>query len=163
MEISTNKSEERREIDKQISSVNKFALFVTIAWVLVAFVTYLITRDYFSNIAHPLELVQAVLICSTALIALTGLMIIEAKKARVTGIASEDGFERVNALNAFNSIVREYAFLRWSLFVSFITLLSGILYLIYDNELFIAGALTASILQLYFFVWASVFADFLPS
>jgi hypothetical protein len=163
MEIGTHKGEERREIDTQISSVNKFASIITVVWVLAAVVTYLTTMDYLSKMAHPIELIQAILVCSTALIALTGLMIIEAKKARVTGTMSNDGFERVNALNAFNSLVREYAFLRWSLFVSFITLLSGILYLIYDNKLFIAGALTAFILQLYFFVWASLFADFLPS
>lgn len=163
MEIGTSKSEERREIDTQISSVNKFASIITVVWVLAAVITYLTTRDYFSKIAHSVELTQAILVCSTSLIALTGLMIIEAKKARVTRTTSKDGFERVNALNAFNSLVREYAFLRWSLFVSFITLVSGILYLIYDNTLFIAGLLTAFILQLYFFVWASLFADFSPS
>ena len=153
----------REEVDAMRASANRFAVIVVVLFALSALPTFFFGRTFFSSIPHTVELIQAILVCSTALMGLTGLMIIETKKTNVTGLSSDDIIERIKAINTITSLARAHVFLRWALLLSIFSLVLSSLRLMVDDAVFIVGALTAFVAQVYLYVWGLVFSDFLPS
>ncbi|MDH5781781.1 MAG: hypothetical protein OEZ07_04345 [Dehalococcoidia bacterium] len=104
------------------TSANRFAIIVVVSTALLALPAYFLGRTFFTGIVHVVELVEAILVCSTALMGLSGLMIIEIKKTNVTGLSSDDMFEKVKAINTITSLARAYVFLRWALLLSIVSI-----------------------------------------
>lgn len=163
MNIDNAGNEIRGHIDPTTKSANRFAIFVVVMTFLLALLALLLVREFFTDIAHAVELVQAVLVCSTALMALSGLMIIEIKKTNVMGLSSDNMFEKITALNTITSLAKAYVFLRWVLLLSIGSIVLSGLYLMNDDTVFIIGSLTTFLAQIYLFIWGLMFLDFLPS
>lgn len=163
MNIDNTGNEIRKEIDAMTTSVNRFAIIVVVSTALLALLAYFLGRTFFTGIVHTVELVQAVLVCSTALMGLSGIMIIETKKTNVTGLSSDDMFEKVKAINTITSLARAYVFLRWALLMSIFSIIFSGLRLMIDDPVFIIGSLAAFLDQIYLFIWGLMFSDFLPS
>lgn len=163
MKIDNAKNEVREHIDPMTSSANRFAIIVVIIAALLALLMFFTTRVFFSDIVYWVELVQAVLVCAVALMGLCGLMIIETKKTNVTGLSSEDMVERIKAINTITSLARAYVFLRWSMLLSFVTIIVSGLCLMMNDPVFLIGSITAFLTQIYLFIWGLTFSDFLPS
>jgi len=163
MNIDNAKNKMREDIDSMTSSANRFAFIVVVVAAILALLTFIIERGFFINIVHWVELVQAVLVCSTALMALSGLMIIETKNINVTGLSSEDMFEKVKAMNTILSLARAYVFLRWSMLLSIFSIIVSGICLMLNNPVFLIGSIATFLVQIYFFIWGLLFSDFLPS
>lgn len=158
-----NAKNEMSEIDTMTTSVNRFAIIVVVVVAILALLAFFLGRTFFTNIAHLVELVQAVLVCSTALMGLSGLMLIDIRKTNVTGLSSDNMLEKVKAMNTILSLARSKAFLRWALLLSIVSIVFSGLRLMIINPVFIIGALAAFIAQVYLFIWGLLFSDFLPS
>lgn len=163
MNIDSAGNEIREDIAAMTTSANRFAIIVVVSTALLALLAYFLGRTFFTGIVHVVELAQAVLVCSTALMGLSGLMIIEIKKTNVTGLSSNDMFEKVKAINRITSLARAHVFLRWALSLSIVSIIFSVLCLMINNPAFIVGALAAFLAQIYLFIWGLMFSDFLPS
>ncbi len=163
MNINNARKEIREYVDPMTSSANHFAVIVVVITALVVLLMFFTVRVYFAGIVHWIELTQAVLVCSTALMGLCGLMMIETKKANVTGLSSEDMFEKVRAINTITSLARAYVFLRWAMLLSIITIIVSGLCIIMNNPVFLIGSVAVFLALVYLFVWGLIFSDFLPS
>jgi hypothetical protein len=163
MNIDNVGNEARKYFNEKTKGMNQLAIIVicaTAAFVLLAFFVW---RTFFTNMSHTVELFQGVLVCSTALMGLSGLMIIEIKKTNVSGLYSQDMFEKVNAINTISSLGGAFASLRWVLSLSIVCIILSIVQLITNNSFLIVAALAAFLDQIYLFVWGLVFLDLLPS
>lgn len=120
-------------------------------------------NDFLSKVENPKELEQAILICSTALMGLSGLILIEIKKTNIpVSEDAEDMFKKVKALNLILDLLKADTILRWSLLLSLITIIFGCLRLIESNSLFMLISLASFFDQLMFFIWGLLFGHFLP-
>lgn len=163
MNINNATKEIREYIDPMASSANRFAIIVVVVAALLALLMVFTVRDFFTGIVYWVELVQVALVCSTALMGLCGLMIIETKKINVIGLSSEDMLEKVKAINTITSLARAYVFLRWSMLPSIVTIIVSGLCLMMNNPVFLIGSIAAFLAQIYLFIWGLIFSDFLPS
>lgn len=120
MNINNVGSEARKFFNDKTKSMNQFAIIVICVTAISAILVFFVWRTFFTNISHTVELFQAVLVCSTALMGLSGLMIIEIKKTNVGGLSSQDGFEKCNAINTIASLGGAFVSLRWVLFLSIV-------------------------------------------
>jgi len=153
------------DIDDITRSATRFIIAIIIVTGLFALGFLIFQRTVIGSIENPVELMQAVLVCSTALMGLSGLIIVEIKKADVP-IPSEDDddmFARVRALNTISSLVKAKVFLQWGLVLSFFSITFGCLRLMNSSTVSIVISLAALLDQLYFFVWGLLFSDLLPS
>ena len=70
----------RKDVDEMTASANKFSIIVVGSTAFLAVLICFIGYSFFASIVYVVELIQAVLLCSTALMGLSGLMILEIKK-----------------------------------------------------------------------------------
>jgi len=76
---------------------------------------------------------------------------------------SEDGRERVRAINYITSLARGNLFLRWSMLWAIFSIIISGLNLMIDNSALLAGSIMAFLAQIYLFIWGLLFSEFLPS
>ena len=148
-------------VDPGTKSATKFCIFSVVVFVVIAVLSILI-HGFFPLIKYPVELIQAVLVCSTALMGLTGLMITETKKSKIRDLPS-DGIQRVRAINQVSSLARALVFLKWSFFLSIISIIFSVLWLINGSSVSIVVSIIAFLGQLYLLLFALIFSDYLPS
>jgi hypothetical protein len=141
MKTNNAKNEMRELIDPMVSSANRFAIIVVVVAALLALLLCFTTREFFMGIVHWVELVQAVLVCTTALMGLSGLMIIEIKKIDVTGTSSEDMFEKIKAIQTVTSLARAYVYLRWTMVPAIAAIIVSGLSLMMNNPAFLTGSI----------------------
>jgi len=141
-------------------SANKFCGYSLLGIIGIIILSAFV-HNFFPTVKHSIELVQALLVCSTALMGLTGVMIIETKKAKVRQLP--DGWERVTEINRICSLTRALVFLKWSFLVSIFSIIFSCWWLANDTSFCMAGAFFAFVGQLYFLLFALIFSDFLPS
>jgi hypothetical protein len=163
MSINNEGSEVSELFNYKTKSMNQLAVIVVCATALVALVVFFVWRTFFTDIPNTVELFQGVLVCSTALMGLSGLMIIEIKKTNVSGLSSQDMSEKVNAMNAITSLGGAFVSLRWVLFLSIVCIMLSIVQLMTNNSFLTVVALGAFLDQIYLFIWGLVFLDLLPS
>jgi len=167
MNIDNVESEARKFFDDKTKSMNHFAKTLICVTVVLALLVFLALffgwRTSFTNISHVVELFQGVLVCSTALMGLSGLMIIEVKKTNVSGLSSHNMSKEINAINTIASLGAAFVSLRWVLLLSLACSMLCIGQLIINNPFLIVFALAVFLDQIYLFVWGLVFLDLLPS
>ncbi len=112
----------------------------------------------FPPVKHAVELIQAVLLCSTALMGLTGIMLVETKKTEVGDLPS-GVWQLVPKINRINSLARALVFLRWSFWPALFAIGSGLLWLMYSLSFFMVSSIIGFAGQLYFLVWALTFSE----
>ena len=157
------KKEIKKFADPVRSSAHKFGIVIGIIIVIAILGLYFLSRAFFVSIANWVELVQAILVCSTALVGLSGLMILEARKIDAGGLLSQDGLERIQAVNAVSSLAKAEVFLQWSVFFSIISIIASSLCIMTANVLLLIVSLVTFGGQLYFFMFGLIFSDFVPS
>jgi len=91
------------ELDKIIKSANRFILIIVLITVLLA-LPFVSLPCIVTKIENPVPLMQAVLVCSTALMGLSGLIIVEIKKTNIPVPPEDNVFEKVKALNTLLSL-----------------------------------------------------------
>lgn len=156
------------ELDRWIAeiqaSVRRFVIMVVGVSVAVALLLCLPAPQLIGVIVHTVELAQAVLVCATALMGLSGLMIIETKRAaNAITLGSDNGREEFRAMSRIVSLAKSYEFLRWTLVLSIFTIVSGVLRFVLDNPVLTAVLLSAFAAQVYVFIWGLLTSEFLPS
>jgi len=152
----------RRDIDAMTVSVNRFVIVCIVVTVLLSLLWYFTNRSSIEGIAHAVELVQAILAGSTALMGLSGLMMIEIGKTNITGLTSDDGLERVDAINRITSLARSHMFLRWVMLISLVAIVFCGLRLMNDNPMYIIGSIATFLVQVYLFLWGLIFSNSVP-
>lgn len=163
MNINNAKNEIHEYIDPMTRSANRFVIIVVVVATLLALLMFFTGREFFMGIVHWVELVQAVLVCTTALMGLSGLMIIETKKTNITGILSEDMLEKIKAISTITSLARAHVFLQWSMVMSIPAIIVSGLCLMMNNPVFLIGSIVAFSAQIYLFIFGLIFSDFFPS
>lgn len=161
-----NAKREFPDIEEHIASTKKFIGIIIIGFSIIGIISLVLFYNFFAEIKYPAELAQAVLICSTAIAGLSGLIVIDIKKSDISVPSNEEArdiFERTEAMNLIYSFVKADVFLRWCLFLSFITILLGCLQLVYPHPVIIIILLVTFIMQAYFFLWSLLLSDLLPS
>jgi len=142
-------------------SVRKTVVFAVIAVALATIALYLPNRAFVTGIVHAVELVQAVLVCSTALMGLSGLMMVETKRASdAITLGSPDWRKEIQAMNTFLSLARSYAFFQRALPLSIWPISCSILYLMFLNPALIVALLAGFAAQIYIFIWGLLHAEF---
>ena len=142
-------------------SVRRFVIFVIAILAAVAALLYLPARGFVANIVHSVELVQAVLVCSTALMGLSGLLMIETKRASdAITLGSADWRKEIQAMNTFLSLAKSYSFFRRALPLSIWPISSSILYFMLGNPFLIVVLLAGFAAQIYIFIWGLMNAEF---
>jgi hypothetical protein len=142
-------------------SVRKFIIFIIAVIAAAAALLYFSNRGFVAGIVYAVELVQAVLVCSTALMGLSGLMMIETKRASdAITLSSRDWRKEIQAMNTFISLAKSYAFFRRALPLSIWPISSSILYFMFQNPVLIVVLLAGFAAQIYIFIWGLVNAEF---
>jgi hypothetical protein len=150
-------------MDEMTRSANRFAAIIVGITIFLAIIGGFLYYTFFADIVYKVELIQAILVCSTALTGLSGLMLIETKRTNITGLSSEDMFVKVKAMNTITSLARAQVFLRWVLLLSIFAIIFSGLFLMIDNTVLIIGSIAVFFDQIYLFIWGLLFSDFLPS
>jgi hypothetical protein len=163
MNIDNGGNEMPVDMDAITKSVNLFAIIVVVVTALLALLASFLERTFFTNIVHVVELIQALLVCSTALMGLSGLMVVEIKKVNITGLSSHDMLKKIKAINTIASLQKALVCLRWTMLLSIFSIVFSSLRLMFDNPVFVIGSLAAFIDQMYLFIFGLIFSDFLPS
>jgi magnesium-transporting ATPase (P-type) len=151
----------RNEIERKTKSANKFSIFIALFDAIACLVLSLKARTFFGNIMYLGDLVQALLVASTAILAFSALMLVEIKKISREGLHSADPFVRTDAVNRITSEALAVTVLRWSLGASIISMISSILCLIYNNPVATIISLFTFVAQIYYFIFALGFSSFL--
>lgn len=154
------------ELEEDTSSANKFVRFIVLASLIVGILLVVFFHDFIGTILNAVELTQAVLVASTAIMGLAGLMVIEIRKTDVTIPTREETqglFDRVDALNLVHFLIRADVFLRWCLVFSPLSILFGCWWLAFPNAIVMMLLIFSFFNQVYYFVWGLSFTDMLPS
>jgi hypothetical protein len=161
--MNINTGEARKHFHSKQKGMNQLAIIVTCVIAVLTLVVFFANHTFFINISHKGELFQGVLICSTALMGLSGLMIIEIKKTEVSGLSSQNPLEKIDAMNTTASLGGAFASLTWALYLSILCIILSIVQLITSNSFITVAALAAFFDQIYLFVWGLLFQDLFPS
>ena len=161
--MSINDGEAGEYFNSKQKGMSQLARIVTCAVAVLVLVAFFEWRSFFTNISHKAELFQGILVCSTALMALSGLMIIEIKKTKVSGLSSQNPFKKVDTMNTLASLGGALVFLQWVLLLSLVCITLSIVQLSNNNSFVTAFAFAAFLEQIYVFVLALLLQDLLPS
>ena len=82
----------RNDIKHTTKSVNRFSMIFIFFDLVVCFFCVIFGQSFFANMTYWVDLVQALLVVSTSVMAFTGLMIVEIKKTNVR-VQQTDQFE----------------------------------------------------------------------
>jgi hypothetical protein len=151
------------DMDDMIRSAHRFAAIVVGATIFVAVIGGFLHYTFFADIVYKVQLIQAILIGSTALMGLTGLMMLEMKRTNVTGLSSENMLVKIKAMNTITSLARAFVFLQWVMLLSIFSIIFSGLFLMFNNTVLIICSIAAFFDQIYLFIWGLMFSDFLPS
>ena len=144
----------RKWVNDKTSSAKKFSITIVVALTILALIFIVGVHLSSVSIAHTLELIQALLIGSTALMGLSGLMIIEIKKVDVlTGLSSENSIERSYAENKIAFLAEAGVYIRWAIALSIVSILFSCAFLICNNVDLMILSLAAFIAQILLFIW----------
>src|SRR4030042_2685063 len=161
--MNINNGESGKYFRQKQKGTDILAKIVAVAIAVAALVLFFGYRTFFVDISDKVELFQGVLICSTALMGLSGLMVIEIKKTKVTGLSSQNPFEKVDAMNTTVSLGGAFVSLQWVLLLSIFCIIFSIVQIITGNSFLTVATLATFFDQIYLFVWGLLFQELLPS
>jgi Na+-driven multidrug efflux pump len=149
------------EHKKQVTKgIHIFMIVIVAVTIIISCIIFFSQKELINNIENPKELLQAILVCATALMGLTGLILVEIKKSNIP--ESADSFEQIKALNTIIDLLRADIVLRWSLLLSFVAIISSCLRLIDSNTLCMTISIASFFDQLVFFLYGLFFSHYLP-
>jgi len=151
----------KNRIETDTKSANRFSIVIAIFDSILCLGFSLTTRSFFADIKYLGELVQALLVASTAILAFSALMLVEIKKTSRDGLHSLNLFIRIHAENRITSEAIAITFLQWSLGASIISLISSILSLIFNNPVATIISIFTFAAQIYYFISALGLSTFL--
>jgi len=145
----------REFADVKIVAAKKLCITIVVAFAILALLVVGYNHFLYAvDIFYKVELTQALLLCSTALMGLSGVIIVETKKADVmSGLSSNDMFEQVHTVNKIAFLAEAGVYIRWTIALSIVSILFSFLFLILNNIDFTIISIAAFAAQIYLFIW----------
>jgi len=155
-----NNAERFTMVNEIKSGAHVFIGIIFVVLVILSLSIFFDKTGVLYNVNDMAQLEQGILVCSTALMGLSGIIIIEIKKAEIP--LSNDVLTKVEALNLLGDLLRADLFLRWSLLLSLVAIISSCLQLMHSYPISMLISWISFVGQLIFFVWGLLFGRFLP-
>jgi len=150
----------RNRIEEKTKSVTPYLIIIAIFVAMACLSFSLSERTFFSNIKYLGDLMQALLVGSTAILAFSALMLVEIKKTNREELHSDNPLVRIYAENKITSEAMAVKILRWSSTASIVSMLASILFLMFNNPIATIVSLFTFSAQIYYFVLALTLSSF---